>query len=442
MINQSEKFFSYLYLLIPFFLITGPAIPDITITFGLIFGIIYILYHNEYKKFININFLKISILFWLSLIFVSLFSYNKYNSFQDSIIFIRFLLIPIFCYFIFFKNIKIFEQTLFVVFILVVFVCIDTLYQFLNYTSKDGFGKDILGFQSNWYGRLTGPFGNELIPGSYVSKLGLIGFAYIMSLKKYKNKIILHSIYLSLILLICYVSGERMAFATFSLSLFLLFIFLDGFRKSIFLSMLLGILLIFLTIYLHPFYNDFKVIESTEYHQGQKIEKYFQCEDDSKKICSKIINIQPSFFEIIKNFSTSAYGEIYLLSYKMFTDNPITGIGINNFKYLCNNNTLYKNMMVKYDCASHPHNIYVQWLTEGGLIVFISFLIYLFFLIRFIINNNGETKYKVISFVIIFSMFWPIMSTGSLVKNWYGVTTFFIIGLCMCLSRFKNNYLN
>ena len=37
-------------------------------------------------------------------------------------------------------------------------------------------------------------------------------------------------------------------------------------------------------------------------------------------------------------------------------------------------------------------------------------------------------------------MFWPIMSTGSLIKNWYGVITFFIIGLCMCLSKFKNNY--
>ena len=38
-----------------------------------------------------------------------------------------------------------------------------------------------------------------------------------------------------------------------------------------------------------------------------------------------------------------------------------------------------KNMMVNYDCASHPHNIYIQWLTEGGIIVFILFILYLFF---------------------------------------------------------------
>ena len=231
-----------------------------------------------------------------------------------------------------------------------------------------------------------------------------------------------------------------MAFATFSLSLLLLFIFLDGYRKSIFLSIFLGIFLIILVINLHPAYNDFRVIESTQYHQGQKIEKFFKCDNNTEALCSKIINIQPSFFEVIKNFSTSAYGEIYLLSYKMFLDNPLTGIGINNFKYLCNYNENYKDIMINYNCASHPHNIYIQWLTEGGLIVFISFIFYLFFLVKFIMNNEGDKKYKIISLIIILSMFWPIMSTGSLIKNWYGVTTFFIIGMCICLSKFKKNY--
>ena len=54
-------------------------------------------------------------------------------------------------------------------------------------------------------------------------------------------------------------------------------------------------------------------------------------------------------------------------------------------------------MMINYDCASHPHNIYIQWLTEGGLIVFILFILYLIFLMFFILNNNGDKKYKIIS---------------------------------------------
>ncbi len=440
MILQSKNLIIYLYLLIPLFLITGPAIPDIVIILGVLFGIFYIFYQKEYENFIKLNLFRISIIFWLSLILISFFAYNKNNSFQDSLIFIRFLLIPFFCYLVFFENKKVFERSLLIIFLLVVFVSIDTLYQFINYTSKEGFGKDLLGFKSNWYGRLTGPFGDELIPGSYVSKFGLFGFVFLISIKKFNNNIFIQSLYLSSIILVCYVSGERMAFATYSLSLIALFIFLNGFRKSIILSILIGTLFIFLAIYLHPFYNDYKIIESTEYHQGQKIEKFYQCENDTETLCSKIINIQPSFFEVIKNFSTSAYGEIYKLSYRMFLDNPITGIGINNFKYLCESNDFYKILMVNYECASHPHNIYIQWLTEGGIIVFISFILYLYFLIKFIINNTGDKKYKIISLVILLNMFWPIMSTGSLIKNWFGVTSFFIIGLCMCLSKFKNNY--
>ena len=438
MILQTRKIFSYLFVLIPLFLITGPAIPDIVITTGGLFGIFYFVYLKEYKNLIKINFFRLTIIFWISIIFISFFSHNKTNSFQDSIIFIRFLLIPIFCYFLFLKDKKMFERSLFIIFILVVFVSIDTLYQFFNYSSENGFGEDLLGFKSSWYGRLTGPFGDELIPGSYVSKFGMLGFVFLLTNKKFNNNIFFQSIYLSTILLVCYVSGERMAFATFSLGLFVLLIFLNEFRKSIFLSIIIGSLLIFLTINLHPFYNDFKIIESTQFHQGQKIEKFFKCNNESEEICSKTINVQPSFRQIIKEFNTSAYGEIYLLSIKMFLDNPLTGIGINNFKYLCDTKYHHNKLMKNYNCASHPHNIYLQWLTEGGVFVFGLFILYLFYLIKLILYNDSEKKYKIISLVTILIMFWPIMSTGSLIKNWYGISTFFIIGFCYCLSRFKN----
>ena len=104
MILQSKNLLSYLYLLIPLFLITGPAIPDIVISLGVLFGIFYVLYQKEYKNLIKLNLFRISITFWITLILISFFSYNKTNSFQDSLIFIRFLLIPFVCYFIFFEN--------------------------------------------------------------------------------------------------------------------------------------------------------------------------------------------------------------------------------------------------------------------------------------------------------------------------------------------------
>ncbi len=159
MILQFKNLFTYLFLFIPLFLITGPALPDIIITVAVIFSLFYLIFLKKYKTILKINLIKISVIFWMSLIFISLFSYNKNNSFQDAFIFIRFLLLPIACYFIFFRDMKIFQKSLFIILIIVILVCIDTFYQFLNYKSETGFGEDLLGFKSDWYGRLTGPFG-------------------------------------------------------------------------------------------------------------------------------------------------------------------------------------------------------------------------------------------------------------------------------------------
>ena len=52
MMLKTETIFSYLFLLIPLFLITGPAIPDIVITLGIIFGIFYFIYLNGYPMLI------------------------------------------------------------------------------------------------------------------------------------------------------------------------------------------------------------------------------------------------------------------------------------------------------------------------------------------------------------------------------------------------------
>ena len=46
--------------------------------------------------------------------------------------------------------------------------------------------------------------------------------------------------------------------------------------KPISLFTYLGLVTIFTIYKLHPFYNDYKVIESSQYHQGLKIEKNFE----------------------------------------------------------------------------------------------------------------------------------------------------------------------
>jgi len=191
----------------------------------------------------------------------------------------------------------------------------------------------------------------------------------------------------------------------------------------------------FLVKKIHPFYNDFTIIDSTPFHLGLKVEKSFPCKNNNELYCKKIINLQPEFSQVIKNFDKSAYGEIYYLGIRMFDDHKFLGIGLNNFTYLCKHDERYNNIMKNYNCTSHPHNIYLQWLVETGIIGLLVFLFYLSYLFIYIYKKNSE--YTFIGIASLLVLFWPIMSTGSLLKNWNGISTFFIVGVCLLITNLK-----
>ena len=186
----------------------------------------------------------LSILFCIFLIFISLFSENKFLAYKDALIFIRILLIPIFIYFWILKDEKRIKFLILSIFLSVIFVCLDTFYQFMSYDPIKGFGKDIFGLMPDFYGRLTGPFKDQ-VPGAYVSKFSLIGLLFIfLNIKNEKLKISCAILYLSSVGLITFISGERMALATFFLGLFFIFIFVKK-RKLVFL---IAMILIFIII--------------------------------------------------------------------------------------------------------------------------------------------------------------------------------------------------
>ena len=206
------------------------------------------------------------------------------------------------------------------------------------------------------------------------------------------------------------------------------------------ISIVLIIISIFLTNKIHPIYNDYTVIESSPYHLGLKIEKTYECKNNQNNKCKKIINMQPSFFKVLQNFNVSAYGQIYSLSLKMWKDHFFQGIGLNNFTNLCRNDLRYQNSIQNYNCVTHPHNFYLQWLVETGIFGFFLFLLYIILIFIFVYKKIAM-PISIISLATLLILFWPIMSTGSFLKNWMGVSSFYIIGICLSLIRIKQKIL-
>jgi len=53
------------------------------------------------------------------------------------------------------------------------------------------------------------------------------------------------------------------------------------------------------------------------------------------------------------------------------------------------------------------------------------------------VQNNTDYTGRLISIVTLIIIFWPIMSTGSFVKNWMGVSSFFAIGLALSMNKLR-----
>ena len=424
-----------LYLL-PISLLTGPAIPDISITLICIFFLLASIFNRNFT-WIKKHWIIASLFFWSSLVFTSFFSNNYIISLTESLIFIRYIIfcIAINCWLIVSK--KSLDTLIIIILITLMFVTIDCLYQFLNYDSLQGFGPDLFGFTSTHYGRLTGPF-NDDIPGSHISRYIFFPIFYFLLIKNqsYTFDIAL-ILYLSLASFVVWLSGEAMAFATTSLGIVLLLLLIKNKRKLVIISIVFSSILIFLTNNYHKMNYDYTIIDSTPYHHGLLIEKFGPCPENKNVNCSKIIKTNPKFTEVIKNFDKSVYFGIYLDAFKMWMDNKMTGVGLNNYENTCLADNKYSSVKINYGkCSAHPHNIYIQFLSETGLIGLISFLIMLIFIFIKIIKNINTINNK-FSLIIFFTLFWPIMSTGSLLKNWYGIEVFFALGLLISLTNFN-----
>tara|TARA_Y100000768_G_C23958197_1_gene673878 strand:+ start:291 stop:1319 length:1029 start_codon:yes stop_codon:yes gene_type:complete len=334
---------------------------------------------------------------------------------------------------------KLIKIILYIIFTFCLIVTLDTIFQFYNYTYDNGFGADLLGIEPlGLYGRLSGPF-NDLVPGSYLSRfIFFIFLLYLIERERFEKNIYLNLIFnliLSLNLSVIYFSGERMALATTILGLVICLIFVKKLRFVIITGISFSFIFIVINLLYHPHFNDYEIVESLPNHEGLVIKRDFPC--DNNKICSKEFKTQPKLISVLKNFDKSAYGQIYLSAIHMWSDHKYLGIGLNNFNQLCNEKEVYKKYNTDFGCTTHPHNIYIQILVETGLIGFLIFITLLFLIFKKIYEiDDIEKKYILIT--VFLTIFWPVMSTGSILKNWNMSFISFLISLILIIANNTN----
>ena len=403
--------FNYPYLLsslvfLIYFSILSTVIGTFVLNMSLVlFCIIFLIFYGKNKKEIGIS-LNFKI-FYLLIIFLSInsvFSDHFLYTAKSSLNLIKNVIFLIGCCIIFKMDKKIFHRFITMVFIIFAFTAFDTILQYI-------IGRDIFGYPQSelHYGRLSGPFGDELIVGSFLSKITFISILYFLI--NFKNRYY-DLFFLIFAVLLVLITKERSAglMVIFTSIIYIIFR-IENFKLKIIVLIMTLSLIISSLIMIPDTLKRFKFMYDTE-----------------------------------KSFFDTQWGAHFLTSYEIFKKNPLIGSGIRTYRYECTKDYLKKinSKAVDLRCSTHPHNFYFEILSETGgigLFFFLFFLLLVFKKILYSLNEKISQNKIYISHCLFFFFFWPIKTTGSIFASWNSY--FYILALIVIFYqtnfiKFKN----
>ena len=342
-----------------------------------------------------------------------------YSTVIKSLLFLKYLFLYIVVRFVIENKIIHLKYFFIISSISVLFVCFDIVFQLLN-------GKDIFGFEIEGSGRkLGGPFGDEYIAGGFIQRFSILSFfilpIFYSKLSKRYSKFLIPCLFIIFLLGII-LSGNRMPLILFLFATFLIIIFDKRTRKYI---------LTFIAIFSLIFFLFFKFNQEVRYNfSGFKtqISNMIVILLDGKES-----NVNQPLY--LKEFSTF---------YNTWQMNKFVGGGIKNFRYYCHVRP-FIDPNSKFICNMHPHNYYLEILTETGIIGFTIILLIFFnvlfisFFKKYFSNLPLENNDKMIPFIFLFiAEIFPLKSTGSFFTTGNATYIFLILGIIIGLARSNN----
>ena len=256
---------SLLLLLFPAAQISGPFLTDF---FLILIAIIFLVIFNQDKEFIisKIFFFNLFIIFYIFLVTRSIFSDSVMLSLKSSATYIRFGIFSLAVFFILKNNKNFIRHFYIILFITLIILLFDGYFQFFT-------GKNIFGWENDRPDRLGGLFFEELILGSYLSKILPIFLTF-----TFINKKVLNRRYIFLIIFLTYLliflTGERSAFLLSTFYLILISPFLIKLKKFIIFLILVAVsfsALIFLNKDIKSRYVDQMLLHSIYKNQDTVI---------------------------------------------------------------------------------------------------------------------------------------------------------------------------
>lgn len=399
-----NKIYLFLIIFLPISLLIGSGVVEIV---GILIAIIFLIssfYNNDFN-WLKSKYCWLLVLIWLSLILNQLFAENFNLSFARNIFFFKNIIL-VFSFIFIFKKEKNLNLIFKLYLIIIIIVCFDIFFEYMN-------GKNILGYSSDYEGRIASFLGKELKIAHFMLGIGFLSISYFFEKTKKKPTYFLITGYIIFFLIVTSIilSGEK-ANALRCLIFVILFIIFSNsdiikFKKKI------TLIFLFLLLSIYFFSSPIKIKVNT--------------------ILSPII--KKEFNETFKN---SQHGAHIDTAIKIYNKYPYLGVGNKNFREECTKQEYSNSTYSKTEqrCSTHPHQIYLELLSEQGIIGSIVILGVIFYIICLSFLNYFKNKNLIhLSSILFVSIsFLPFIPSGSFFTTW----TAYIFWLNFSIMIFYN----
>jgi len=387
-------------LIIPF-LIWGPFFPDLIVSISALYFLFYVFKNKEFY-FVYNKPLIIFFSFCIYCILLSVFvAKDMMLSFESSLFYFRIGVFSCFIWYLIDKN-----QNILTYFYYALVLCFSALVidGYIQYFT----GTNLVGFKISG-NRASSFFGDELIMGSYLSRLFPLLFALFLIKRKQKYEIYFIGALFILVDILIFMSGERSAFFYLNLSTVFIIILIKEYQKFRLITFIIAIICV--------------VILS--FNSSKLNERMF-------KGPAKNMGLIESSNEAV--IFTPQHDSLIRTAYNMFKDKALFGHGPKMFRIICADEKYATGVT---PCMTHPHNFYIQLLSETGIIGFLflfSALSYVVFIslrqFKSIIFKQKRplTDYQVCLLAGILITVWPLTPNGNFFNNWLMVTYSLPIG--------------
>ena len=264
-------------------------------------------------------------------------------------------------------------------------------------------GTNLQGEPSPLPDRLSGPFGDDPSVGTFLAKISVPVVGVLASWALLRPRLVpiaAAALGVGLIAVTILVSGERMALLLFGFALGLLALLAPQGRRWLLgagagLAAVLGLIL---------------AIDG----------------DVRRRVVGMTV-------AQVSDFWNSPYGHSFASGFAVWLERPWIGVGMKNYRDVCD----YPDFaaVVVGECYLHPHNPYLEWMADGGVIGLAGFLVLVTAWTLVILRGlRAQRAPSVLTMAIAITpivFLWPINASQSLFTNWNGTLFYMMLGLTL-----------